>query len=188
MNCVPGTAAAAPGLDSHSSADVSVIHAATPEAAQARAVAPDASRRTEYFRSPGVSSPSSDRERSPGATILIAEDHEDSRDALRTLLEAFDYRVEIATNGREAVDRALATHPDLVVMDVMMPEVDGLEATRALRASAGFHQVPILALTAMEGAREQVLAAGCDDYVPKPIDVRAFLSKVEHWTRSGRAA
>ena len=134
-----------------------------------------------------MSCPSIDREPSPGLTVLIAEDHEDSRDALRTLLEAFDYRVEIATNGREAVDVALATHPDLVLMDVMMPEVDGLEATRTLRARADFRGVPIVALTAMEGAREQVLAAGCDDYIAKPIDVRVFLAKVEHWARSSRS-
>lgn len=121
------------------------------------------------------------------ATILIAEDHADSREALRMLLEALGYRVEIAENGREAVDEALVKHPDLILMDMMMPEVDGFEATRTLRASRQFRQVPIVALTAMEGAREQVLAAGCDDYIPKPIDVRSFIGKVQNWIEVGRS-
>ena len=120
-------------------------------------------------------------------SVLIAEDHEDSRDALRTLLEAFGYRVYVASNGREAVERALAVQPDLILMDMMMPEVDGFEATRTLRAAPGFRQVPIVAVTAMEGAREQVAAAGCDDIVAKPLDVRAFLDRVRSWTGADRA-
>jgi len=121
-------------------------------------------------------------------TVLIAEDHEDSRDALRTLLDAFGYRVILAGNGREAVETALATSPDLVLMDMMMPEVDGFEATRTLRASPAFRQVPIIALTAMEGAREHVMAAGCDDFMSKPLDVRTFLDRVRAWLASGRPA
>ena len=136
----------------------------------------------------GVSTPLTDAERSSAPTILIAEDHEDSREALRTLLDAFGYRVETATNGREAVETALAQQPDLILMDVMMPELDGFEATRRLRENTGFRQVPIVALTAMEGARERVIAAGCDDYVAKPIDVRTFLGRVEGWLREGRPA
>ncbi len=123
----------------------------------------------------------------PRAVVLVAEDHPDSRDALCTLLDALGYRVETAVNGREAVQAALSLGPDLILMDVMMPEMDGFEATRVLRAAPGFRQVPIIALTAMEGAREKVLAAGCDDYVPKPIDVRTFLERVDGWARSGRA-
>lgn len=115
------------------------------------------------------------------ATILVAEDHPDSREALRMLLEAFGYQVVLAGNGREAVDRALRTQPELVLMDVMMPEVDGLEATRRLRASAEFRQVPIVALTAMEGAASLSREAGCDDCVAKPIDIRSFLGKIRNW-------
>jgi CheY-like chemotaxis protein len=121
-------------------------------------------------------------------TILIAEDHEDSRDALRTLLDAFGYQVHEAVNGREAVERALAVNPDLILMDMMMPEVDGFEATRRLRAAPGFRQVPIIALTAMEGARDQVIAAGCDDFMCKPLDVRRFLERVRIWMTSERPA
>jgi CheY-like chemotaxis protein len=120
--------------------------------------------------------------------ILIAEDHDDSRDALRTLLEAVDYRVCLAANGQEAVESAMAHHPDLILMDIMMPGVDGLEATRTLRSTPGFQDIPILALTALEGAKEQVLAAGCDEYIAKPINVRALLAKVRTWMETGRPA
>lgn len=119
------------------------------------------------------------------ATILIAEDHADSREALRTLLEAFGYQVRVASNGREAVECALASQPELVLMDVMMPEMDGFQATRQLRAAAEFRQVPILALTAMDGAAPLSRAAGCDDCIPKPINVRAFLDKVRTWLENG---
>ncbi len=120
--------------------------------------------------------------------VLIAEDHEDSRDALRTLLDAFGYRVVEASNGRQAVERALAERPDLILMDMMMPHVDGFQATREIRAVEGLRGVPIVALTAMEGARERVLQAGCDDMVPKPLDVRAFLDKVRVWTQPASQA
>lgn len=113
--------------------------------------------------------------------VLIAEDHEDSRDALCTLLDAFGFRVIEAGNGREAVERALAERPDVILMDMMMPHVDGFQATREIRAAEDLRGVPILAITAMEGARQRVLDAGCDDLVAKPIDVRTFLEKVRAW-------
>lgn len=121
---------------------------------------------------PPDSLPTSRPEPEPLATVLIAEDHEDSRDALRTLLEAFGYRVHVAANGREAIERALATQPDLILMDIMMPEVDGYQATAQIRKLPGFGRVPVLALTAnaMPGDREKCLAAGCVDFVTKPVD------------------
>jgi two-component system, cell cycle response regulator DivK len=119
------------------------------------------------------------------ATVLIAEDHEDSRDALQTLLEAMGYRVVTADNGARAVDVARAERPDLVLLDMMMPEVDGFHAARTLRADPSFDAVPIIAITALEGARPEVLAAGCDDCVVKPIDIRAFLQKVPAWLAAG---
>lgn len=121
-------------------------------------------------------------------SILVAEDHADSREALRALLEASGYVVQVANNGQEAIDAALADRPDLILMDLMMPEVDGFKATRTLRAMDDFQQVPILALTAMEGSRELAIAAGCDDYMLKPIDVWTFLSKVARWLDSDRPA
>ena len=118
--------------------------------------------------------------------ILIAEDHLDSRDALKTLLEALGHRVVIAVNGKQAVERALEEHPALVLMDVMMPEMDGLEATRALRREPSMQDEPIVSLTALEGARERVREAGCDDYMAKPIDLQAFIRKLEEWLSVGR--
>ena len=113
--------------------------------------------------------------------VLIAEDHEDSRDALSTLLDALGYRVLVAGNGAEAVEVARAARPDLILMDMMMPAVDGFQATRTLRADADFRQVPIIAITAMEGAREAVFDAGCSDVVVKPIDIRVFLARLQGW-------
>lgn len=114
-------------------------------------------------------------------SILVAEDHPDSRDALRTLLEACGYRVTVAADGEEAVERAIEGAPDLILMDLMMPGVDGLEATRRLRDRREFSETPIVALTAMEGGRERALGAGFDDFVSKPIDLQAFLRKLERW-------
>jgi CheY-like chemotaxis protein len=128
-----------------------------------------------------VQPPEPEDETTRAPVVLIAEDHEDSRDALRTLLDAFGFRVLEAVNGREAVDRALAERPDVILMDMMMPKVDGFQATREIRADASMRGVPILAITAMEGARQRVLEAGCDDLVPKPIDVRAFLEQIRAW-------
>ncbi|MGH7458999.1 MAG: response regulator [Longimicrobiaceae bacterium] len=119
------------------------------------------------------------------ATILIAEDHADSRDALQAILESAGYEVRLAHNGREAVERAEEVRPDLIVMDIMMPEVDGFEATRRLRGRPGFENTPIIALTAMEGSRALTLAAGCNDHVLKPVNIRTFLEKVRDWLEAG---
>jgi CheY-like chemotaxis protein len=159
-----------------------------PEAPDFRS-ASDRPRKTRAPRiSPVLPPEDDDVDGEPRPVVLLAEDHEDSRDALRTLLDAFGYRVVEATNGREAVDRALAETPDIILMDMMMPRVDGLQATREIREVPALREVPIIALTAMEGARDRVMDAGCDDLVPKPIDVRSFLAKVREWLESGRPA
>lgn len=123
-----------------------------------------------------------------GPVILVAEDHLDSRDALKTLLEAVGYSVVEANDGREAVARALESHPSLILMDLMMPEMNGLDATRMLRQQEEMRDVPIVALTALEGVRESAIAAGCDDYVTKPVDLPTFLKKLEIWLDEGRQA
>ncbi len=115
------------------------------------------------------------------ARILVAEDHLDSLDAIQTLLEAFGYSVLTAVNGREAVDLALEEHPDLILMDIMMPELDGFAATRLLRSREPTRTTPIIAVTAMEGARQLSLQAGADDFVAKPVNIRALLAKVREW-------
>jgi CheY-like chemotaxis protein len=115
------------------------------------------------------------------ATILVAEDHADSRDALQALLEAFGYDVVLAANGREALDLAVARCPDLILMDIMMPEMDGFEATRRIRGDARTRRVPIIAVTAMEGASPLAIAAGADDCVRKPVEIRGLLKKMQDW-------
>lgn len=121
------------------------------------------------------------------AKILIAEDHQDSQDALRILLEAAQYQVVVASDGQAAVDTALEELPDLILMDIMMPELDGLEATRRLRENDATMQTPIIAVTAMEGGRHLALEAGADDYLPKPINTGKLLRKInglldQRWT------
>jgi two-component system cell cycle response regulator DivK len=111
-------------------------------------------------------------------SVLIAEDNPDSRDALRSLLEAYGFDVLEAENGQEAVRKALRFRPDLILMDIMMPVMDGLNATRILRSSPEFRQVPIIALTAMSGARQLAIEAGCDEHLAKPVDIPAFLDTI----------
>jgi CheY-like chemotaxis protein len=112
------------------------------------------------------------------ATILVAEDHLDSRDAIRAILEAFGYNVIEAVNGRQAVDLAVRDHPDLILMDIMMPELDGFAATRELRRHPDFADTPIIAVTAMEGAQSLALQAGANDFVRKPVDIRGLVAKI----------
>ena len=113
--------------------------------------------------------------------ILIVEDQLDSREALRALFEAFGYEVIEAVNGRDAIHKAEQERPSLILMDIMMPEVDGFAAARAIRSMNGFERTPIIAVTAMDGARELALQAGMSDYVRKPVDIRGLLAKVSGW-------
>ena len=110
--------------------------------------------------------------------ILIVEDHRDSREALKALFEAFGYVVTEATNGRDAIQAALKERPNVILMDIMMPEMDGFDAARRIRAIPDIALTPIIAVTAMEGARELALQAGMSDYVRKPVDIRGLLNKV----------
>jgi len=113
-----------------------------------------------------------------GPKILIVEDHRDSREALHALFEAFGYVVVDALNGRDAIERAANERPAVILMDIMMPELDGFDATRAIRSIPGLEQTPIIAVTAMEGVRELALQAGMSDYVRKPVDIHGLLAKV----------
>jgi len=106
--------------------------------------------------------------------ILIAEDNDDNRFVMKTLLELRGYRVVEASNGVEAIDAAAREKPDLILMDLKMPVLNGLAATRSIRqnAQAEVQRVPIVALSAYDPAHHGAvaMAAGCDDYVLKPID------------------
>ncbi len=118
-----------------------------------------------------------------GRTVLLAEDDVRNIFALSSVLEPLGVKLEIARNGREAVDRLSKVDVDLVLMDIMMPEMDGLTAMREIRAQREFKDLPIIALTAkaMPDDRERCLQAGANDYIAKPIDVDKLVSLCRVW-------
>ncbi len=105
-------------------------------------------------------------------TVLVVEDFEDNRFMMKRLLEMSGYRVIEAVNGQEAVDLAGSESPDVILMDLSLPVLDGLTATRRIRRNTALRKVPIVAVSAHDTADFQAdaLAAGCDEYVTKPID------------------
>ena len=113
--------------------------------------------------------------------ILLVEDNEMNRDMLSRRLERRGYQVVIAVDGQQGVDAALAEPPDLILMDMSLPVLDGWEATRRLKAEARTRAIPVIALTAhaMAGDREKALEAGCDDYDTKPIELPRLLGKID---------
>jgi CheY-like chemotaxis protein len=113
--------------------------------------------------------------------ILLVEDNEMNRDMLSRRLERRGFEIGIAVDGRQGVEMATAGGFDLVLMDMSLPEVDGWEATRQLRAAPGTAKLPIIALTAhaMAGDRERALEAGANDYDTNPIDLARLLGKIE---------
>jgi CheY-like chemotaxis protein len=114
------------------------------------------------------------------ARILLVEDNEMNRDMLSRRLVRNGHQVTIAVDGQQAIDMARAGQPDIVLMDLSLPVIDGWEATRRLRASPDTAGLRIIALTshAMSGDRERALAAGCDDYDTKPLDLPRLLGKI----------
>jgi two-component system cell cycle response regulator DivK len=122
--------------------------------------------------------------------ILIVEDNEDNRDMLSRRLIRKGYEVEVAVNGLEGLELARAGRPDLILMDLSMPVMDGWEATRRLKACANLKQVPIIALTghAMTDDRDKAIANGADDYVSKPLDFGILLERVRRWLKPGTSA
>ena len=112
--------------------------------------------------------------------ILLVEDNEMNRDMLTRRLTRRGFDVVVALDGQEGVDRALAERPDLILMDMSLPVIDGWEATRRIKAAEGMADTPIIALTAhaMAGDRESALEAGCDDYDTKPVELKRLLGKI----------
>ncbi|MBA3240159.1 MAG: response regulator [Acidobacteria bacterium] len=106
------------------------------------------------------------------ATVLVVEDFEDNRFMMRRLLEMSGYQVVEAVNGRQAVEKAASERPDIILMDLSLPLLDGLAATRQIRQQDGQSKVPIVAVSAHDSAdfHAEALAAGCNEYVTKPID------------------
>src|SRR5687768_3857893 len=114
------------------------------------------------------------------ATILIVEDNATNMKLSTFLLESADYTVVAATNAETGLTLAREQHPDLILMDIQLPGMDGLQATALLKADDATSDIPIIALTAlaMKGDEERILAAGCDGYVAKPLDYKDFLATI----------
>lgn len=117
--------------------------------------------------------------------VLIADDKATSRELVRTVLESAGYSVVEAGNGTEAVTNARSEQPDLIILDVHMPEMDGFGVIQELRRDAGFARTPIIALTAsaMQGDRERAMAVGFTSYITKPIRLGALRNEVERLLR-----
>ncbi|HOD33372.1 MAG: Polar-differentiation response regulator DivK [Acidobacteria bacterium ADurb.Bin340] len=120
-------------------------------------------------------------------TLLLVEDNEMNRDVLGRLLARRGYRVVVAEDGEAAVRMALGEAPDLVLMDISLPIVDGYEATRRIRAAGS--SVPIIALTAhaLTSDRDRALAAGCTDYEAKPVELQRLLQKIQNHLQESQA-
>ena len=114
--------------------------------------------------------------------ILLVEDNEDNRDMLSRRLERKGFEVSLAVDGQDGVDKAKANLPDLILMDMSLPVMDGWEATKNLKETAETAAIPVIALTAhaMSSDREKAIEAGCDDYDTKPVDLQRLLEKITH--------
>ncbi len=124
------------------------------------------------------------------AKILLVEDQEMNRDMLSRRLKKRGYEVAIAVDGAEGVDKARSESPDLILMDMSLPVMDGWEATRTLKADAVTRSIPVVALTAhaMSTDRDKALEAGCDAYETKPVDLPKLLGTVQKLLGDGAAS
>jgi two-component system cell cycle response regulator DivK len=118
--------------------------------------------------------------------ILLVEDNEMNRDMLTRRLERKGFEVVIAIDGKAGIDMASSSNPDIILMDLSLPVIDGWEAARQIKADSATQSIPIIALTAhaMAGDEQKALAAGCDDYDTKPIDLKRLLGKIENLLNS----
>lgn len=114
------------------------------------------------------------------AKILLVEDNEMSRDMLARRLTRSGFEIATAEDGRQGIDQAALHSPDLILMDLNLPVMDGWEATRQLKAAPATREIPIVALTAhaMAGDQHKALQAGCDDYMTKPVDFPSLVAKI----------
>ena len=117
--------------------------------------------------------------------ILVVEDNQDNREMVVKVLKFNGYQVVEAVDGEEAIEKAKTEHPDLILLDIFLPKMDGYEATRRLKGDTSLRNIPIIALTAhaMKGSMEEALAVGCDGYIPKPIDVRELPKQIQHFLK-----
>jgi two-component system, cell cycle response regulator DivK len=119
--------------------------------------------------------------------ILLVEDNEMNRDMLSRRLSRNGFEIVMAVNGQEGLDLASSENPDLILLDMSLPVVDGWEAARRLKADAGTAKIPVIALTAhaMVQDKEKALAAGCDDFDTKPVELPRLLEKINTLLRNG---
>jgi CheY-like chemotaxis protein len=122
--------------------------------------------------------------------ILLVEDNEMNRDMLSRRLERKGYHVIVAPDGRQGIAAALTHAPDLILMDMSLPEIDGWEATRRLKAEQSTRHIPVIALTAhaLVSDRVKALEAGCDDYETKPIEFERLVNKIQTILRLEKTA
>lgn len=115
--------------------------------------------------------------------ILYIEDNSDNRTLVRRVLQSEGYIIREAPDGASGIKMAAEQLPDLVLMDINLPEIDGYEVTARLKQLPGMQAVPVIAVTAnvMKGDREKTIAAGCDGYIQKPIDIDTLSSQIEHF-------
>lgn len=123
-------------------------------------------------------------------TVLLVEDNEDNLVVYRTILDHVGYNVLEARDGEEGVSRARQEHPDLILMDISIPKIDGWEATRRLKADRATRDIPIIALTAhaLEEDRQKAVQAGCDGYLAKPVEPRRVVQEVERFVGPAKVA
>ncbi|MEM8935710.1 MAG: response regulator [Pseudomonadota bacterium] len=116
-------------------------------------------------------------------TVLIVEDNELNMKLFHDLLTAHGYKIVEARTGPEALKQAFDTRPDLILMDIQLPEVSGLEVTKQIKANSELAAIPVVAVTAfaMRGDEERIREGGCEDYIAKPISVSTFLEKVKRY-------
>lgn len=121
------------------------------------------------------------------ANILVVEDDPSNRKFMCDLLEVKGYGVIVAVNGQEAIRMARERTPDLILMDMRMPVMDGWEASRALKDDPDTREIPVWALTAsaLPGDEEAMRKAGCDEYVTKPIDIKEFMRRIDGFFAGG---
>ncbi|MGC2076516.1 MAG: response regulator [Xanthobacteraceae bacterium] len=115
--------------------------------------------------------------------ILVVEDQKDNRQIIRDMLAATEYEVMEAETGEEALAAIAKQRPDLILMDIQLPMMDGCEATRRIKADPALRSIPIIAVTsyALSGEEKKARAAGCDEYVPKPFSPRQLLAKIRNF-------
>ena len=117
--------------------------------------------------------------------ILVVEDQEDNRKIVRDLVTASGYEVVEAATGEEGLEAAARERPDLILMDIQLPGIDGYEVTRRIKANPDLRQIPIIAVTsfALSGDDKKAFAAGCDGYVTKPFSPRLLLAKIKEYLK-----